>query len=43
MCVLFSRRMRNMRRAQAEEQRRDHERRALIERQDKDINLDMEE
>ena len=43
MCVLFSRRMRNMRKAQAEEQRRDRDRRALIERQDKDINLDMEE
>ena len=43
MCVLFSRRMRNMRKAQAEEQRRDRDRRALIERQDRDIHLDLED
>lgn len=43
MCLFFNKRLRNARKAQAEEQRRDHERRALIERQDKDIHLDMEE
>lgn len=43
MCWFLSRRMRNMHRAQEEERRRDHERRALIERQDKDIHLDLED
>ena len=33
----------NMDRAMEEERRRDRERRALIERQDRDIHLDMED
>ena len=43
MCLFFNRRLRNARKAMIEELRRDRERRALIERQDKDIHLDMEE
>ena len=43
MCWFIGRRMRNMRKAQAEEQRRERDRRALIERQDRDIHLDMED
>lgn len=43
MCWFLSRRMRNMRRAQAEEQRRERDRRALIDRQDRDIYLDLED
>lgn len=43
MCWFLSRRMRKMRKAQAEEQRRDRERRLLIERQERDIHLDLED
>lgn len=43
MCWFLSRRLRNMRKAQKEEQRRERDRRALIERQDRDIHLDLEE
>lgn len=43
MCWFLIRRMRNMRKAQKEEQRRERDRRALIERQDRDIHLDMED
>lgn len=43
MCWFLSRRMRNMRKAQEEERRRDRERRLLIERQDRDIYLDIED
>ena len=43
MCLFFNKRLRNARKAMIEELRRDSERRALIERQDRDIYLDMED
>lgn len=43
MLGIFNGKFRRMRKAFEEEQRRDRERRALIERQDRDIHLDMEE
>lgn len=44
MCIgLFSKGYRRFKRAMAEEERRDQERKALIARQDKDIGLDGKE